>query len=110
MNRDDERLMDMLAFATEAIDTARTASRSDLETDRVLALALVKLVETVGEAAAGVSEARRATLPAIPWRQIIGTRHRLVHDYRAFDRDVLWSILREDLPRLVAVLKGESGE
>jgi len=51
MNRDDERLRDMLAFAREAIHLASEVSADQLENNRVLSLALVKLVETIGEAA-----------------------------------------------------------
>lgn len=82
-------------------------SADHLEKNRVLSLALVKLVESIGEAATGVSGPRRATFAAIPWNQIIGTRHRLVHDYRAIDHEILCAILQNDLPSLVELLEKE---
>jgi len=36
----------------------------------------------------------------IPWREIIGTRHRLIHAYDRVDLDVLWKIVNDDLPPL----------
>lgn len=76
-------------------------TRSDLDTDRVLSLALVRLLEIVGEAAARVSAEARAKYPAIPWSEIVSLRNRLIHGYDAVDMDVLWSIVNIDLPALV---------
>jgi len=73
---------------------------------------LVRLVEIVGEAAAGVSPDGQAEYPSIPWRQIIGMRNRLVHGYESVDLDVLWDTIEDDLPPLIAELErilGESG-
>jgi len=35
--------------------------------------------------------------PAIPWRQIIAIRNRLIHGYLGIDNDTLWSIVRDDI-------------
>ncbi|HPE68162.1 MAG TPA: DUF86 domain-containing protein [Thermotogota bacterium] len=37
--------------------------------------------------------------------EIIGLRNRLVHGYDSVDRDILWQIVVQDLPRLVSVLE-----
>jgi len=70
-------------------------SRADLDGDRQLNLALVRLVEIIGEAAKRVGPARREAHPQIPWTQIIGTRDRLIHGYDRVNFDILWRI---DLP------------
>ncbi len=64
-------------------------ARTDLETDGLLTLALVRLSETVGEAAKNVSRGTRDRAPQIPWRQIAGTRDPLIHGYFAVDLEVL---------------------
>jgi uncharacterized protein with HEPN domain len=71
----------------------------------VLSLALVRLLEIVGEAATRVSEELRARHPQIAWRQIISLRNRLIHGYDAVDLDILWQILHEDVPQLVSDLE-----
>jgi len=80
--------------------TVRAKDRTcrDLESDRMFFLALLKLVEIVGEAATRISDATQARCPAIPWREIIGTRNRLIHGYDAVDYNVLWDIVTADFP------------
>lgn len=71
----------------------------------MLALALIKLVEIVGEAAHRVSAATQGANDQIPWSQIVGTRNRLVHGYDQVDYDVLWRIVRDELPVVVGQLR-----
>jgi uncharacterized protein with HEPN domain len=83
--RDRVRLEHMLKHAREAITLTRGKTRAGLDNDRLLSLALVRLLEIVGEAAGRVSEAECALHPEIPWPQIIGLRNRLIHGYDAVD-------------------------
>jgi len=66
---------------------------------------LVKAIEIIGEAADQVSADTRESLPGLPWEDIIGMRHRLVHAYFDINLDVLWRTVRDDLPSLVAPLE-----
>ena len=68
-------------------------------------LALIHLVQVIGEAARKVSLEAQLALPEIPWREIIGMRNRIVHDYLGVDEDVVWEVVAFDLPSLVAVLE-----
>lgn len=93
------RLRHMLDHACEAAEFVRNKSRNDLDTDRVLSLALVRLLEIVGEAANRVSNDLQAQYPQIAWRQIVSLRNRLIHGYDAVDMDILWQILQQDILR-----------
>jgi len=104
---DDERLRHMLDAANEALSFARGRSRADLDDNRMLALALVRLLEVIGEAGARVSPERQARLPHIPWREVTGMRNRLIHGYAEVDLDIVWAVIEEDLPKLVADLAPE---
>jgi uncharacterized protein with HEPN domain len=99
------RLRHMLDAAREAVGFVCGRARSDLDEDRQLTLALVKDIEIIGEAAYQVSQATRDETPAIPWDDIIGMRHRLVHAYFDIDLDILWKTAQEDLPHLIAALE-----
>ena len=99
------RLQHMLDHAREAVQLARDRSRETLDDDRLLSLALVRLLEIVGEAAGRVSESCRAAYPEIPWPQIVGLRNRLIHGYDAVDMDILWQVLARDLPPLAEKLE-----
>lgn len=104
--RDDMvRLRHMLDHAREAVALVRGKQRSDLDSDRVLSLALVHLLEIVGEAAGRVSEEVRNRHPAISWSQIVSLRNRLIHGYDSVDMDILWRILQEDIPSVIAELE-----
>lgn len=106
MRRDDQiRLRHMLDGATEALSFAKGKRREDLAEDRLLVLGLVKAIEIIGEAAYQVSTDTRGSLPELPWEDIIGMRHRLVHAYFDINLDVLWRTVRDDLPSLVAPLE-----
>jgi len=82
--------------------SGRTASlsRAEYDGDEFLRLALVHLVQVIGEAARRVSEAGRAANPGIPWREITGMRHKIVHDYMDVSQDVLWEVVSKDIPPL----------
>ena len=106
MRRDDEiRIRHMLEAAREAVSFARGRTRGDLDTDRQLVLSLVKDVEIVGEAGTRITKTTREQLPAIPWEEIIAMRNRLVHAYFRINLDIVWQTVREDLPKLIALLE-----
>jgi len=106
MQKDDFiRLRHMLDAAREAQFFAQNETRSSLDTDRKLVLALVKSIEIIGEAAANVTDKCREDLPQIPWTNIIGMRNRLVHAYFDIDLDILWNTVIEDLPPLIDELE-----
>jgi len=106
MSKDDlVRLRHMLDSAMEAVELIQGKSRADLDTNRVVSLALVRLMEIVGEAANRVTTATRLQYPGIPWSQIVSLRHRLIHGYDTINLDILWKILTEDLPALITQLK-----
>lgn len=106
MRPDDEiRLRHILDAAREAQGFIRGRSREDLNQDRQLEWALVKAVEIIGEAACQMDAVSRAEVPDMPWEDIMGMRHRLVHAYFDINLDILWKTVHEDLPALIAALE-----
>ena len=101
---DAVRLQHLLDAARKAVAVTAGKQRSDLEQNELLALALVRLLEIIGEATKHLSEAFRASHPEIPWRLMAGTRDRLIHGYFDVDLDIVWSIVTEDLPPLIEKL------
>jgi uncharacterized protein with HEPN domain len=70
-------------------------------------LAVVRLLEIIGESASRVSELRRSAIPSIEWHAIRGMRNRIVHNYDNVDLDIVWVIISEDLPALIESLERE---
>ncbi len=95
----------MLDAARKAVAFLEGRSRRDLDSDELLALALARLLEIVGEAAKGVPEDVRQTHPKIPWRAIAGTRDRLIHAYFDVNLDILWAVVTTELPALITELE-----
>lgn len=102
---DEERLRHILDAAREAISFTDGNTRESLDTDRQLTLALVKEIEIVGEAAFRMTEEAKAEIQQIPWPEIIGMRHRLVHAYFEIDHDIVWDTVRQNLPPLIKALQ-----
>lgn len=109
--RDDEvRLLHMLDHALEAVEMCRGRTRQDLDSDRMLNLAMVRLIEVVGEAANRVSKSKQELHPEIAWREIISMRNRIIHGYDTVDFEILWAVIQDDLPTLVEQLRNALGQ
>ena len=102
---DSIRLRHMRDASREAIGFAQDKCRADLDDDRMLVFALVKAIEIVGEAANQVTDGTRAQLTGIPWTDIVGMRHRLIHAYFDINLDILWQTIERDLPALISALE-----
>ena len=83
------------------IDFIKGRNRDDLDNDQMLSLALVRLIEIIGEAANNISLSCQNNYTQIPWREMIGMRNRIVHAYFEVDLDVVWQVIIDDLPRLL---------
>lgn len=99
------RLKHIRDHAGEAVSLLRGKSRSDLEKDHILHLALTRLVEIIGEASTKVSNEFKKQHKEIPWQQMKGMRNRLIHDYDNVDLNVLWNAVQFNLPELLDKLK-----
>jgi uncharacterized protein with HEPN domain len=75
------------------VEITRSKSRQDLDHERLLNLALTRLLEMLGEAANRVPEDVRAQYPVLPWLQMVAARNRLIHGYDSVDFDILWAII-----------------
>ncbi|PKO20298.1 MAG: nucleotidyltransferase [Chloroflexi bacterium HGW-Chloroflexi-1] len=99
MRSDRERLLDI----QEAIGKIEQHTSSDIEAfadDEMQQVWVIHHLRIVGEAAYGLSQQFRARHPQIPWEQIIGMRHVLVHGYFEIDPDIVWAVIEKDLPPL----------
>jgi uncharacterized protein with HEPN domain len=107
--RPDER---DAAYLWDMLDAARTVEQlsSDLDfpqcsDDRRTQLAVERAMEIIGEAAGRISTSFRDAHPEIPWRQIIGQRNVLIHEYGEIKQERIWKVVRENIPQLIELLK-----
>ena len=98
-------LEDMTQFAQRVLTYTEGFEKSSFEQSGLNYDATVRNLELIGEAATHIPQNIRDEHSDIPWRQIIATRNQLIHGYLGIDSDVLWSIIRDDIPKLLQQLK-----
>ena len=67
--------------------------------------AVVRNLEIIGEAANRIPMDIRERYKDIPWAQIVGLRHRLIHGYFVIDYDIVWNIISKEIPDLKIKIK-----
>nr|VFJ46443.1 MAG: Uncharacterized conserved protein, contains HEPN domain [Candidatus Kentron sp. DK]VFJ46869.1 MAG: Uncharacterized conserved protein, contains HEPN domain [Candidatus Kentron sp. DK] len=68
--------------------------------------AVVRNIEILGEAAKLLSDETKGGYPVIPWKDIAGTRDKMIHDYFGVNIDIVWDIARNEVPFLSTQLRG----
>jgi uncharacterized protein with HEPN domain len=102
---DELYLGHMRQMAYTVCDLVRGITREELQTDTRTQLALVRAITVVGEAARHMSEELMSANPDVPWKRIVGMRHRLVHDYFETDLEVVWITATVHIPELIELLE-----
>jgi len=72
-----------------ALHMAAGRSRSDLSDDPMLAMALTRALEIIGEAASRISDETRLRFASIPYAKMVAMRNRLIHAYFDVDLDIV---------------------
>ena len=98
-------LDDMIDFAEKVLAYTERLDQPGFVANRLVYDATLRNLELIGEAATHIPEAIRNAHDEIPWRMIIATRNRLIHGYLGIDDDTLWSIIQDDVPDLLPLLK-----
>jgi len=105
MRDDESRLLDILLSCRHARRAVEGFSREQFTADRKTHAAVCMELEIVGEAARAISDSFKQTHPEIPWREIVGLRHRIAHEYFRLDLAVIWEIVQRDVPELIRLVE-----
>ena len=62
--------------------------------------AILRNFEIIGEAAKNVRERVRHKYPFVEWKETIGFRNVLIHDYFGIDLEAVWDTVRKNIPSL----------
>lgn len=98
--RDERLYLDDIVRAIDRILEYTSEGRDAFFADPRTQDAVIRNLEVVGEAIRGVSSATRARHPEVPWKQIAGTRDRVIHGYFAVDLEIVWEIVEKELAQL----------
>lgn len=101
MPRDEAYFLDILLAARRAVEHASKTNWEKFQKNTLYQDAIVRTIEIIGEAAARVSEETKIAHAEIPWKEIVGMRNRLIHEYLDVDVQKVWQTVKEDIPKLI---------
>ncbi len=105
MWRDDAYLLDMLLAAQKVQAFTQGVTLDRFQKDDVLQNAVMHLIQIIGEAATKISPEFKQEHPEVPWKEIIGMRHHLVHEYFRINQERVWEVVKKDLPELISLIE-----
>ncbi len=101
MKRDEIFYLNEILEQIELIENStRSISRADFEKNLDLRDATIRRIEIIGEAIKNISKKIKDKYPLVGWRDIAGTRDKIIHQYFRIDFDVVWEIIKRDIPIL----------
>lgn len=91
---------------TEGMDFEQFSS------DTKTVYAVIRALEIMGEATRNIPNPVRQRHTTVPWREMVGIRNKLIHEYFGVNLEVVWETVEQDIPRLkpMVVLMIEESE
>lgn len=105
MSRDQQSIQDLWNAVQEILNFTLDMDYTSLSSDRRTQAAVLYEIVVIGEAANRLSPEFREEHSAIPWKDIIGMRNILAHQYDKVDSEIVWDVIHRDIPELVALLQ-----
>jgi len=100
MKNDKVILEQILEFIHKIELYISNTSLSEFKKDNKTQDAVIRNIEIIGEAANKVPAGFKKKYPEIKWKSIIGARNILIHEYFGVNLDLVWQIIKKDLPIL----------
>jgi uncharacterized protein with HEPN domain len=100
MRHDASYLKDVISACRKIEAIVEGTSETSFHQDEVLPAAILHHLTVIGEAVSRLSVEMRERYPAVPWRQIVAVRHRILHAYFDLDWQILWNAATGDIPDL----------
>ena len=105
-NKDDLAFIEHILESINAIkEFSKNMSKEELISNRLKQSAIVREIEIIGEAVKNISENLKNKNREIEWKDIAGTRDKMIHHYFGVDLNIVWEIIKKDLPILEKQIK-----
>lgn len=106
MKKDPSIFLEHILGSIEKIEAfSKNLSKEDLSKSELNQYAIIRAIEVIGEAAKNLPDSLKNKYSHIPWKEIVGTRDKIIHHYFGVDLDVIWDIIKGDLPKLKKEIK-----
>lgn len=101
MKKDPEVFLDHILESIDLIeDYSEGVTESEFIRSSSLQDMIVRRIEIIGEAVKNLPDDLKREHPQIPWRDIAGLRDIVVHQYFGLDLELIWYVIKEDIPQL----------
>lgn len=99
--KEDLVFIEHILDSINAIESfSKNLKKEELSSNRLKQSAIVREIEVIGEAVKNVSENLKNKHKEVSWREIAGTRDKMIHHYFGVDLNIIWAIIEIDLPKL----------
>jgi uncharacterized protein with HEPN domain len=105
MWRDEAYLLDMLLAARKVMKYVQGVDFERFDQDEVVQDAVMRRIQIIGKAARKISPEFKEAHPEISWSEIIGMRHKLIHEYFRIIAEKVWKTVSHDIPTLMALIE-----
>lgn len=103
--KDPGRLKHMLEMALLLKQEQEKHSLESIKEDKLAFYGLAKMVEIIGEASYKLTHEFKETHPELPWKEMEGMRHIMVHGYYSISPERLWTTIINDIPVIIPFLQ-----
>lgn len=100
-------MKDDLIFIEHILDSinaigrfSKNLNKEKLMSNRLKQSAIVREIEIIGEAVKNISDNLKNKHKEIEWKEIAGTRDKIIHHYFGVDLNIVWDIIKINLPIL----------
>lgn len=101
MNKHDSVYLQHIIDAIKRIEEYTSdVDNRDFTSNHLVQDGVIRQIEIIGEAAKRVSKKLKDNNKHIPWKDIVGMRNKLIHDYFGVDADAVWDTVERDIPYL----------
>lgn len=94
-------LNDILNSINETAEFTVGMTFDEFSKDKKTINAVIRSLEVLGEASRKIPDNLKAQSPEVPWKRMTGMRNKLIHEYFGVDLEIVWAVIKEDLPPLV---------
>ena len=105
MGRDEASILDALIFAKQILEFTTGMNQESFAANLKTQYAVLYQITVLGEALRRISSEFQQQHPEIPYREVIGMRNKLVHDYDDVNIPLVWQVIETSIPDLIVVLE-----